>query len=191
MRGTVFSRLRLGATKLLRDQRGNAFMLTAAAIVPVIGIVGSAVDIGRAYMTQLRLQQACDSGVLAGRRAMASGTYTDAAKAEASKMFNFNFPEQNYGSTGISFSSQAPNASDVVGSASAVLPTALMYMFGKDEFRLSAACTAKLEISNIRHLECGQQHQLQSDAVRYSNAAGGHHADFAGAAFAEPDRAIC
>ncbi len=149
MRGTVFSRLRLGATKLLRDQRGNAFMLTAAAIVPVIGIVGSAVDIGRAYMTQLRLQQACDSGVLAGRRAMASGTYTDAAKAEASKMFNFNFPEQNYGSTGISFSSQAPNASDVVGSASAVLPTALMYMFGKDEFRLSAACTAKLEISNV------------------------------------------
>ena len=149
MRGTVFSRLRLGATKLLRDQRGNAFMLTAAAIVPVIGIVGSAVDIGRAYMTQLRLQQACDSGVLAGRRAMASGTYTDAAKAEASKMFNFNFPEEKYGATGISFSSRAPNASDVEGSASAVLPSALMYIFGKDEFRLSAACTAKLEISNV------------------------------------------
>lgn len=149
MRGTVFSRLRLGATKLLRDQRGNAFMLTAAAIVPVIGIVGSAVDIGRAYMTQLRLQQACDSGVLAGRRAMASGTYTDAAKAEASKMFNFNFPEEKYGATGIGFSSRAPNGSDVEGSASAVLPTALMYIFGKDEFRLSASCTAKLEISNV------------------------------------------
>ena len=39
--------------------------LTAAAIIPVIGFVGSAVDIGRAYMTQLRLQQACDAGVLA------------------------------------------------------------------------------------------------------------------------------
>ncbi|RYD43342.1 MAG: hypothetical protein EOP63_09970 [Sphingomonadales bacterium] len=149
MRGTVFSRLRLGATKLLRDQRGNAFMLTAAAIVPVIGIVGSAVDIGRAYMTQLRLQQACDSGVLAGRRAMASGTYTDAAKSEADKMFNFNFPEDRYGSTGISFSSRAVNASDVEGSASAILPTALMYIFGKDDFRLAASCTAKLEISNV------------------------------------------
>jgi Flp pilus assembly protein TadG len=149
MRGTVFSRLRLGATKLLRDQRGNAFMLTAAAIVPVIGIVGSAVDIGRAYMTQLRLQQACDSAVLAGRRAMASGTYTDAAKAEATKMFNFNFPEERYGATGIGFSSRSVNASDVEGSASAILPTALMYIFGKDEFRLSAACTAKLEISNV------------------------------------------
>jgi Flp pilus assembly protein TadG len=131
MRGTVFSRLRRGAKKLLRDQRGNAFMLTAAAIVPVIGIVGSAVDIGRAYMTQLRLQQACDSGVLAGRRAMASGTYSEAAQAEASKMFNFNFPEEKYGSTGISFSSRSVNASDVEGSASAILPTALMYIFGQ------------------------------------------------------------
>ena len=67
MRGTILNGLRAGASKLLRDQRGNAMMLTAAAIIPVIGIVGSAVDIGRAYMAQLRLQQACDAGVLAGR----------------------------------------------------------------------------------------------------------------------------
>src|SRR3546814_20907922 len=74
-------------------------MLTAAAIVPVIGIVGSAVDIGRAYKTQLRLQQACDAGVLAGRRAMGGATYSDAAEAEADKMFNFNFPEAKYGAS--------------------------------------------------------------------------------------------
>ncbi|HWV59892.1 MAG TPA: TadE/TadG family type IV pilus assembly protein [Sphingopyxis sp.] len=150
MRGTWISRLRAGAKELLRDQRGNAFMLTAAAIVPVIGIVGSAVDIGRAYMTQLRLQQACDAGVLAGRRAMAGGTYTDDAEAEANKMFNFNFPEGKYGASGILFSSEADEGgSDVLGQASAVLPTELMFMFGKDEFRLSANCTAKLEISNV------------------------------------------
>lgn len=149
MRGTWIDRLCAGAKALLRDQRGNAFMLTAAAIIPVIGIVGSAVDIGRAYMTQLRLQQACDAGVLAGRRAMGGATYTDAAKAEANKMFNFNFPEGKYGASGIGFSSQAVNASDVAGQASAVLPTELMFIFGKADFRLSANCTAKLEISNV------------------------------------------
>ncbi|KGB57978.1 pilus assembly protein [Sphingopyxis sp. SE2] len=149
MRGTWISRLRAGAKALLSDQRGNAFMLTAAAIIPVIGIVGSAVDIGRAYMTQLRLQQACDSGVLAGRRAMGGATYSDAAQAEANKMFNFNFPEAKYGASGILFSSQAINASDVAGQASAALPTELMFLFGKDQFRLSANCTAKLEISNV------------------------------------------
>ena len=72
MRGISFSRLRAGTSKLIRDQRGNAMMLTAAAIVPVLGMVGSGVDIGRAYMAQLRLQQACDAGVLAGRRSMAA-----------------------------------------------------------------------------------------------------------------------
>lgn len=149
MRGTWISRLCAGTKSLISDQRGNAFMLTAAAIIPVIGFVGSAVDIGRAYMTQLRLQQACDAGVLAGRRAMGGASYDEAAQAEANKMFNFNFPEAKYGATGILFSSRALNASDVEGQASAVLPTELMFMFGKEEFRLSADCTAKLEISNV------------------------------------------
>ena len=149
MRGTWIGRLRAGTKSLISDRRGNAFMLTAAAIIPVIGFVGSAVDIGRAYMTQLRLQQACDAGVLAGRRAMAGTTYDEAAEAEADKMFNFNFPEAKYGASGILFSSEAVNASDVAGQASAVLPTALMFIFGKDEFRLSVDCTAKLEISNV------------------------------------------
>ena len=149
MRGTIFSRLRVGASNLFRDQRGNAMMLTAAAIVPVIGIVGSAVDIGRAYMTQLRLQQACDAGVLAGRRAMAGALYTDPAKTEANKMFNFNFPDGNFGSHGVAFSSWGVGTSDVAGRATAILPTALMYIFGKDQFDLAADCTAKLEISNV------------------------------------------
>lgn len=150
MRGTILNGLRAGASKLLRDQRGNAMMLTAAAIIPVIGIVGSAVDIGRAYMAQLRLQQACDAGVLAGRRAMAAGTYSDPAKAEANKMFNFNFPAGNYGSQSVGFSSWAvTGGSDVAGRATAILPTAIMYIFGQSQFALTADCTAKLEISNV------------------------------------------
>ena len=67
MRGTLNREKFRGARKLLRDQRGNAMMLTAAAIVPIIGIVGSGVDIGRAYMAEQRLQQACDAVVLAVR----------------------------------------------------------------------------------------------------------------------------
>ncbi len=148
MRGTVFGRLRLGINKLLRDRRGNAMMLTAAAIVPVLAMVGSGIDIGRAYMAQLRLQQACDAGVLAGRRAQAGGTYTNAAKAEANKMFAFNYTAGAYGSSGVTFSSQALNTADVTGSASARLPAQIMKIFGFGDFNLSAVCTAKLEVSN-------------------------------------------
>ncbi len=149
MRGTSFRHIWHGVRKLLRDQRGNAMFLTAAAVVPIIGIVGSGVDIGRAYMTQLRLQQACDAGVLSGRRAMAAGTYSGTAQAEANKMFNFNMPTGIYGSEGIAFSTQAQGTADVIGAASARLPTALMYIFGKDQFNLAVSCTAKLEISNV------------------------------------------
>jgi Flp pilus assembly protein TadG len=148
MRGTVFSRLRLGTKALLRDQRGNVMFLTAAAILPVIGLLGSGIDIGRAYMAELRLQQACDAGVLAGRRAMSGGIYSAAAQAEANKMFNYNFKSNAYGSNGVTFSSNAQGTSSVTGTASATLPTALMQIFDYEQFDLAVNCTAKLEISN-------------------------------------------
>ncbi|MBJ7438676.1 MAG: pilus assembly protein [Sphingopyxis sp.] len=148
MRGTVFSRLRLGTKSLLRDKRGNAMFLTAAAILPVIGLLGSGIDIGRAYMAQLRLQQACDAGVLAGRRAMSGSTYTSAAQAEANKMFNYNFGASTYGSNTVTFASQAEGSSNVKGTATAKLPTVLMQIFDYQKFDLAVNCTAKLEISN-------------------------------------------
>jgi Flp pilus assembly protein TadG len=135
--------------RLARDTRGNTFFLVAAAMLPLIGIVGSGVDIGRAYMADLRLQQACDAGVLAGRRVMTGGTYSTSNKAEATKMFNFNFQPDTYGSTNISFNSVQDGPSNVVGTASAKMPTSLMKVFGQNEFDLSVTCTAKLEISNV------------------------------------------
>ena len=149
MRGTFISRLRAGTSKLIRDQGGNAMMLTAAAIIPVIGIVGSGIDIGRAYMAQLRLQQACDAGVLAGRRAMGGGVYTSAAQVEATKMFAYNYPTGIYESTAINFESAADGPSNVKGKASAHLPVAVMQIFAHKGFNLSVNCTAKLEISNV------------------------------------------
>ncbi|WP_235302981.1 TadE/TadG family type IV pilus assembly protein [Sphingopyxis sp. MWB1] len=140
----------MAARKFLRDQGGNAFILTAAALIPIIGFVGSSVDIGRGYMAKLRLQQACDAGVLAGRRAMAAGQWTDAAKAEANKMFAFNYPANLYGSHSVSFTPTSPSTTDVTGKAKASLPTAIMHIFpfGFSGFDLEVDCTAKLEISN-------------------------------------------
>lgn len=135
--------------RLARDTRGNTFFLVAAAMLPLIGIVGSGVDIGRAYMADLRLQQACDAGVLAGRRVMTGGTYSTSNKAEATKMFNFNFQPDTYGSTNITFNSVQDGPSNVKGTASAKMPTSLMKVFGQNDFNLSVECTAKLEISNV------------------------------------------
>jgi Flp pilus assembly protein TadG len=142
-------RIRNAFSRLARDERGNTFFMVAAATLPLIGIVGSGVDIGRAYMADLRLQQACDAGALAGRRAMVGGTYTTANKAEATKMFNINYDTGLYGSTNIAFNSVQDGPSNVKGTASAKLPTSLMKVFGQEEFNLAVTCTAKLEVSNV------------------------------------------
>lgn len=140
---------RRGGT-LARDNSGNILIMVAAALIPLIGLVGSGVDIARAYMAQLRLQQACDAGVLAGRRAMAAGQWTTDTEEVAQKMFQFNYPATMYGSQRVVFSPSAMSSSNVVGTATAYLPTVLMHIFpfGKLGFDLSVSCTAEMEIAN-------------------------------------------
>lgn len=148
MRLNFAKRIGRAGQSFLSDNGGNVLMIAAASLIPLLGIIGSGVDIGRAYMTKIRLQQACDAGVLAGRRAMAHGGYTDIPKGEASKMFYFNFPLDTYGVQNLSFTSDSNGASDVEGTAQASLPTALMHIFGVNNFNLEVACGAKLEIAN-------------------------------------------
>ncbi len=140
-RGTFLQRLR-------RDQRGNVMYLTAGLIVPIFATIGSGVDLGQAYMAKSRLQQACDAGVLAGRKIMADGVYSTAARTAANNMFEFNYPEGIYDSTGVTFTTTTRGASEVIGTATATVQTIIMGMFGKDQFALSVNCAAKLEISN-------------------------------------------
>lgn len=55
---------------LARDTAGNTIAMTAAALMPLIAMVGAAVDLSRLYLVQSRLQSACDAGALAARRSM-------------------------------------------------------------------------------------------------------------------------
>ncbi len=134
--------------RLRRDQRGNIMYMTAAMLLPMIATIGAGIDLGQAYMAKARLQQACDAGVLAGRRAMAEGTFTSDARHAADRMFETNYPEDIYQSRDVEFNATSPNASDVTGTASATVDTILMHMFGKEEFNLSVDCAARLEIAN-------------------------------------------
>ncbi|WP_416365748.1 TadE/TadG family type IV pilus assembly protein [Sphingomonas aerolata] len=59
--------------RLARDTKGNVLAIVAAAILPMTAFIGAGLDLSRAYLVRTRLQQACDAGVLAGRRAMGAG----------------------------------------------------------------------------------------------------------------------
>ena len=137
-------------SRLLKNEEGNIIAILAAAMIPVIGLVGGAVDMSRLYLTQSRLQGACDAGALNGRKTMGVGSwaaYSGNANTQAQKIFDQNFENGAYGSTDLtrSFSETGGN---VVGVASATVPMALMQVLGSDAKVISVRCQAELRIPN-------------------------------------------
>lgn len=135
--------------QLLRNEAGNIMALTAAATLPMLAVIGGAVDISRVYLTKSRIQAACDSAVLAGRKAMPAAIYTDAAKARARSMFNFNFQDADYGTNTTSFVTSADVAGKVSGTAKTTLPMVIMGMFGAKPYKLTVNCSADVQVPNI------------------------------------------
>lgn len=135
--------------RLVASKRGNVLPIVAASILPMAAMIGGAVDMSRAYMVKSRIQQACDAGVLAGRRAMQQSSYSDAAKAQAQDFFDINFKAGYNDTTNVVFNTSNPSGtSKVLGSASTVMPTAIMGMFGKPTIPISVDCEAELNLSN-------------------------------------------
>lgn len=153
-RGISLKRLGAFARRLAADIKGNTLAMAAAAVIPLAGLVGSGIDMSRAYMAHSRLQLACDAAALAGRRAMTGGTVDAAVRAEALKFFRFNFPTGENGSTPpFGVASFVPTITDgqnsaIAISASTSVPTTLMSMFGYSAIPISTNCSARLDYRN-------------------------------------------
>jgi Flp pilus assembly protein TadG len=139
-------------TRLAKDVRGNTLALVGAALLPLMAMVGSSVDIGVAYMAKTRLQSACDSAALAGRRVLVNDTLTDATtdpvRVEATKFFKFNFPDGIYGTTVITPVITKPEAGTLKINATTEIPTSIMHLFGFSALPLSVSCSASQNFVN-------------------------------------------
>lgn len=136
------------ATRLHADTRGNVLMIVCAALIPLMCLIGSGIDLSRAYAAQARLQVACDAAALAGRRAMTDGTVDTTVTAEARKFFKFNFPDGSFGISSIEPGITAGTKSAVVVSASSNIKTSIMKIFGFNQLPLSVTCDAKQDMVN-------------------------------------------
>ena len=143
--------------RLFRDHRGNTLAIVGAAMIPLAAMIGSGVDMSRAYMAKTRLQSACDAAALAGRRVMQDDTLTKGVTDEATKFFNFNFPKTTSGGVTRGPYQTAeiaaptvtrPVAGTVRVSASTTIPTTVMRMFGFANLPLSVTCDASLNFVN-------------------------------------------
>ncbi|MEJ6009430.1 pilus assembly protein TadG-related protein [Novosphingobium aquae] len=71
---------------------GNVLSIVALDLPALLLLIGGGIDMSRSYTARTSLQNACDAGVLAGRRAMSkSGVFSTAETAKAQSMCNFKF----------------------------------------------------------------------------------------------------
>ena len=116
-------------------------------------MVGGGVDMGRSYLAESRLQQACDAGVLAARKklgsaAVVTGQVPDDVSAIGNRFFNINFRAGVYGTKNRQFSMTLENDYSISGTASVDVPTTIMAIFGFTNVPISTECQARLNFSN-------------------------------------------
>lgn len=134
---------------LSADVAGNVLPIAAAGVLVGAAIVGGGVDMSRGYRAQNRLQAACDSAVLAGRRAVGTNGFDTAAEQKANDYFDTNFDPESYEAHDVDFEAGSEDNGNVVfGVATATVDTALMNIFGFEEFDFEVNCSASMGVGN-------------------------------------------
>jgi Flp pilus assembly protein TadG len=116
-------------------------------LVPLAGLFGGSIDIGRIYSVRTRLQAACDAGALTGRKVMSTNAWSTAADNAAKQMFTANFENGYFSVTNIIKNFTAADGT-VTGTVSAVVPMTMMRFFGFTEKTISVVCTSEMKIPN-------------------------------------------
>ena len=149
-------------TRLARDSRGNTLAIVGAALVPLAAMIGSGVDMSRAYMAKTRLQSACDAAALAGRRIMQNDTLTDGGPRRGPPLLQLQLPPADdprqggtparvvgpYGTDPVVPTVTRPSSGTVRVTASTPIPTTIMSMFGFENLPLNVTCDASLNFVN-------------------------------------------
>jgi Flp pilus assembly protein TadG len=139
--------------RLRCDQRGTTLVMMAAMLVPLAAFCGCAIDSARLYVVKARLQQACDAGVLAGRKSMTDSSLTNTtldptATTAAQTFFNNNFRTGWFRTTAASFTPTKTSDAQVSGTATATVPMTVMSMFGYSNQLISVTCQASYDIAD-------------------------------------------
>lgn len=140
-------------TRLGRDRSGNTLAIIAAAIAPILAMVGGGIDMGRSYLSQSRLQQACDAGVLAARKrlgaqAAATGEISPDVAETGQRFFNINFRSGSYGTEDRDFVMTLEDDFAISGVATVDVPTTIMQIFGFTVVPVRVECEAQIDFAN-------------------------------------------
>jgi hypothetical protein len=131
-----------------RREKGIAIILACLTLLVTMPIAGLAVDLSMLYFIQTKLSTALDSAVLAGARALGSGStpalQTSNAQAAAQSYFSANFPTGFWHTTNLSFSPPAvstavPHYRTITASASVQAPLYFLRILGQSYSTVTAS----------------------------------------------------
>ncbi|MBI1201376.1 MAG: pilus assembly protein TadG [Rhodopseudomonas sp.] len=145
----LLSRLRCALTRFRLAERGNVAITFAFATLPVIGLIGSAVDYSRANAVKVSLQSALDSTALMLAKDAPSMTSTQLQSA-ATKYFQALFTGQNVSNPTINARYTTDGGSAVIVNGSIDVPTTFLDIVGVNSVTVDGSSTTKWGSSRLR-----------------------------------------
>jgi len=126
------------------DQQGGVAVLVALAMIPLLGMVGLALDGANAYVERSRLSRALDAAVLAAAKALRDGE--DAALQEAFAVAAANGVIQGAGGVSLSlvFGANAEGENTVSMSGSVPVPVFFMRVLGYEQLTVATESEATI-----------------------------------------------
>jgi Flp pilus assembly protein TadG len=141
--------LRSSGEAFRRDRRGNVAVMFALALLPVIGLVGAAIDYGRANTLRTEMQAALDSTALMLSKEAATDNKKQ-LQANAAKYFNAMFTGKTVNNLDLKASYTQKGGSAVTVSGSADMPTSFMGVVGYNTIAIGGSSTAKWGSTRLR-----------------------------------------
>jgi Flp pilus assembly protein TadG len=133
-RNTTSLGARLGLGKFAAGESGQIAIIFASMVVPVVILVGSAIDYGRAYHGRTTLQLALDSAVLAAGRAFDQTGDTAQASAAGETFFTAAIEDNGLDST--ITRNEADSQGNVYMTAHSTIDTGFLSLMGIDELKV-------------------------------------------------------
>ncbi|MFL9826914.1 pilus assembly protein TadG-related protein [Rhodoplanes sp. SY1] len=123
-----------------REERGNVAIMFAVALVPLLGLVGAAIDYSRASSFRTKMQAAADSTALAVSKT-ASGKTNDQLTAEADAYYRAQINSKDATVNEVKTTYTKEPSANVVVTATATIKPAFMGVLGFSPMTLKASST--------------------------------------------------
>ncbi len=141
-------KIKTWARKLLRARRGNVTVMLALSVIPIIAVVGTAIDISRIQTARAQTWALLDQAALAA----ANLAYEDEVDTLVTDWMDSRIAEFGHNPSDLEVSVQSEitlNSKTVSTTAILRVDTTIMHLFGREEVYVQVSSTAMQSISNI------------------------------------------